>query len=396
MQINTRNDLINKLFPMLPRFRIDQIQTALFNPNNKNWNDLSTLSKEMRGKIIESIPWTSLKSVKIVESDNRETCKALLQTQDSHAIETVLMKNKREQWTICISSQIGCAMGCAFCATGKLGLIRNLTVDEIVDQVRFWQEQIKPRDLCKSPFQDESEGFSSAARKDSGNDMAISLRKPDDATGENNRFQAGSDFCRGPSNERISNIVVMGMGEPLLNYENVRDALNLIIKYTDIGKTRITVSTAGVLPRMRQILTDPLWPHVRFAVSLHSVDAQTRKKIMPSSFPTFLDDLAIWAKDYLKIYGNRRHYLTFEYLLLSGVNDSETDAKKLASYVKKIGNIKVNILIYNDTGLFHAPSSERILEFSKVLQNCGVDSTRRRSMGSEISAACGQLAKITS
>jgi len=341
MQMKTRNELIDQLFPKLPKFRNDQIQTALFNPQNKSWDDLSTLSKEMRSGIARSIQWTSLNCIKIVESNDFETRKALLQTQDSHAIETVLMKNKREQWTICISSQIGCAMGCSFCATGKLGLIRNLNVDEIVDQVRFWQEQIKP-------------------------------------------------------DERISNIVVMGMGEPLINYENVRDALNLIIKYTDIGKTRITISTAGVLPRMRQILTDPLWPHVRFAISLHSVDAQTRKQIMPSSYPTFLDDLAIWAKDYLKIHGNRRHHLTFEYLLLSGINDSETDAKKLASYVKKIGNIKVNVLIYNSTGAFQAPSKERTLAFSKVLQDCDVDSTRRRSMGSDILAACGQLAKITS
>lgn len=339
--MKTRKEIIEQLFPNIPKFRDDQIQTALFNPSNKNWDDLSTLSKEMRSEIIKSVPWTSLGCSKIVESSDRKTRKALLQTQDANAIESVIMRNKREQWTICISSQIGCAMGCLFCATGKLGLIRNLNVDEIVDQVRFWQNQIK-------------------------------------------------------SDERISNIVVMGMGEPLINYENVRDVLNLIVKYTDIGKTKITVSTAGVLPRMRQILTDPLWPHVRLAISLHSVDSQTRKKIMPSSTPTFLDDLAVWAKDYLKIHGNRRHHLTFEYLLLSGINDSEIDAKKLASYVKKIGDIKVNILIYNSTGAFQAPSKERAMAFSKVLQDCGVDSTRRSSMGSDIFAACGQLAKISS
>ncbi|MBU4452677.1 23S rRNA (adenine(2503)-C(2))-methyltransferase RlmN [Candidatus Parcubacteria bacterium] len=338
MSTKTRNELINQLFPDLPRFREDQINTALFDPSNKNWDKLTTLSKEMRDQIIKSVPWTSLHCAKIIESGDKETRKALLQTQDMHAIESVLMKNKREQWTICISSQIGCAMGCAFCATGKMGLTRNLDIDEIVDQIRFWQSQIK-------------------------------------------------------TDERISNIVVMGMGEPLINYENVRDALNLILKYTSVGKTRITVSTAGVLPRMQQILTDPLWPHVRFAVSLHSVDVKVRKQIMPSSTPTFLDDLAIWAKQYLSLHGNRRHHLTFEYLLLSGINDSDADAKKLANYVNKIGDIKVNVLIYNQTDVFSAPTKERIQAFSKVLQNCGVNATRRRSMGQDIFAACGQLAQ---
>lgn len=341
MFTKTRKELISELFPSLPSFRESQINTALFDPNNKNWDQLTTLSKEMRDRMLKSVPWTSLHCAKIVESSDGDTRKALLQTQDMHAIESVLMKNKRGQWTICISSQIGCAMGCAFCATGKLGLTRNLTVDEIVDQIRFWQTQVK-------------------------------------------------------AGERISNIVVMGMGEPLINYENVREALNTILKYTDIGKTRITVSTAGVKPRMQQILTDPLWPHVRFAISLHSVDSKVRKQIMPSSTPTFLDDLTVWAKDYLRIHGNRRHHLTFEYLLLAGINDSDANAKELAKYVKNIGNVKVNILIYNDTNVFQAPSKNRVLSFAKILKDQGIDATRRRSMGQDIFAACGQLAKVSS
>lgn len=338
MTPKTRQDAITSLFPDLPRFRQDQVQTALFDTSIHNWEKVSTLSKDMREKFDQEIPWNSLRSAKIIKSKDNQTRKALLQTSDMLAIESVLMKNTRDQWTICVSTQVGCAMGCAFCATGKLGLSRNLNVDEIVDQVRFWQSQIK-------------------------------------------------------DDERISNIVVMGMGEPLMNYEAVRDAINLILKYTDIGKTRITVSTVGIIARMQQLLSDPLWPHVRLAVSLHSVDPIIRKRLMPSSTPTFLDDLSDWAIEYLEKFGNRRHHLTFEYLLLEGVNDSEEEAKKLARYVQKIGNVKVNLLIYNDTGEFNGPRPEKVLAFAEILQEKNIDVTRRRSMGQDIFAACGQLAQ---
>ncbi|OFZ31915.1 MAG: hypothetical protein A2437_07100 [Bacteroidetes bacterium RIFOXYC2_FULL_40_12] len=114
---------------------------------------------------------------------------------------------------------------------------------------------------------------------------------------------------------------------------------------------------------------------------------------MPSSTPTFLEDLATWAKEYLETFGNRRHHLTFEYLLLEGVNDSEEEAKKLARYVQKIGNVKVNLLIYNNTGDFNGPRTEKVVAFAEILQNANIDVTRRRSMGQDILAACGQLAQ---
>lgn len=338
MTPKTREDLISELLPDLQKFRLDQIQTALFDTHIHNWEKVTTLSKDMREKLDKEVSWTSLRCAKIIKSKDYSTQKALLQTSDMLAIESVLMKNTRDQWTICVSTQVGCAMGCAFCATGKLGLSRNLNVDEIVDQVRFWQSQIK-------------------------------------------------------DDERISNIVVMGMGEPLMNYEAVRDAINLILKYTDIGKTRITVSTVGIIARMQQLLSDPLWPHIRLAVSLHSVDPIIRKRLMPSSTPTFLDDLSTWAIEYLDKFGNRRHHLTFEYLLLEGVNDTDEDAKKLAKFVKRIGNVKINLLIYNDTGEFNAPRAERVIAFSEILQDADIDVTRRRSMGQDIFAACGQLAE---
>jgi len=218
-----------------------------------------------------------------------------------------------------------------------MGLTRNLIADEIIDQYRFWNANI------------------------------------------------GKD-------EIITNIVFMGMGEPMANYVEVKKSLQALLKYTEIGITKIVVSTVGVLPRLNILLDDMDWPPVRLAVSLHSVDQEGRLSFMPTTTPTFLADLKTWAKAYLEKFGNRNHHLTFEYLLMKGVNDSLTDAKKLAKYVKSIGRVKVNVMAYNNTGVFDAPSADRVDEFCEILRSSDVDVTRRRSMGSDIYAACGQLA----
>ncbi len=321
----------------LPAFRLKQIQSALFDTKNSTWNDVSTLPKEMRKKMEENISWISLKPVLISESDSHDSKKALLRTVDDFTIESVLIKNSRGHWSACVSVQVGCAMNCAFCATGDMGLKRSLTSDEIVDQLRFWQKNIE-------------------------------------------------------SDERITNIVYMGMGEPLANYVEVRESLNMILDNTEIGPTRITVSTVGILPRLWQLLEDPLWPNVKIAISLHSANQETRKEIMPSTAPDFLKDLKDWCDAYLKKFGNRRHHITFEYLLLKDVNDSIQDAKKLAEYVKKIKHIKINLIAYNQTESFDTPSQSTVNKFLEILKNRGIDATRRKSLGGSIKAACGQLA----
>ena len=188
-------------------------------------------------------------------------------------------------------------------------------------------------------------------------------------------------------------MVVMGMGEPLVNYESVRDALRILIRTAGLGPTRIAVSTVGNLFGMERLLDDPDWPPVRLAISLHSADPELRKKLMPSSVPKFHELLTGWSRRYIKKHGNRRHHLTFEYLLLDGINDSVADAKQLAKYVKKIGKVKVNLISYNVTGeTMAASSAERTKAFADELRAHGVDVTRRRSLGSDIAAACGQLA----
>ncbi|MBU0614418.1 23S rRNA (adenine(2503)-C(2))-methyltransferase RlmN [Patescibacteria group bacterium] len=328
---------INRLAADMPDYRLKQIQTALFDYSVSSWNEVTTLPKTMRELFNGNIPWISLQSIVVSESENGDSKKALLRTQDDLSIESVLMRNKRGHWTVCISSQVGCAMKCAFCATGAMGLTRNLTSDEIIDQLRFWIKDI------------------------------------------------GKD-------ERITNIVFMGMGEPLANYAEVREALNIILDNTEIGPTRITISTVGVMPRLWKTIEDPMWPPVRIAISLHSVNQNIRHDIMPSTAPDFLDDLQKWSLAYLEKFGNRRRHITFEYLLLKGVNDTDDDAKALAKYAKSIGKVKINLIAYNQTKGFDAPTQQSILNFQDILLQNGIDATRRKSLGASITAACGQLA----
>ena len=357
--IQSRNEQFETLFPSEPAFRWKQIEGAFFS-SAKSWDDVTTISKSMREKLAV-IPWMSVTSQTVQVSGNGDTHKALLRVEGDKEIETVLMKNRAGAWTICVSSQVGCAMRCGFCATGKMGLTRSLIADEIVDQYRFWQRYLV------DPGFPASHSFS-----DGGSPGAPRL-KPG-------------------TTERISNIVFMGMGEPLANYEEVKLTLNTLLKFTDLGETRLMVSTVGVLPRLEQLLTDPQWPHVRLAVSLHSAIEETRKKIVPTSYDEFLPKLSDWAKRYLQKFGNRRHHLTFEYVMLKGVNDSPAHAKALAVFVNRIGRIKVNLIPYNLTDCEYQRSTDTtITAFLDTLARNHVTATIRHTMGDDINAACGQL-----
>ncbi len=338
----SRKKIFDEVFPNAKPFRWKQITAALFNPAFSGWKDASNLPEEMRTDLERRLPWMSVKAALIQESARRDTFKAALEVEGGQHIESVLMMNARGAWTICVSSQVGCAMRCGFCATGKMGLIRSLDTDEIVDQYRFW---------------------------------TAFLREHPDLP------------------PRISNVVFMGMGEPMANYENVRVTLNTWLAHTDLGHTRITVSTVGVLPRLEQLLNDEQWPHVRLAVSLHSADPVVRKRIVPTSYDDFLPKLADWARRYLEKFGNRRHHLTFECVILFGVNDTDVQAQQLAEFVASVGNVRVNLIPYNFTGIeFQCSNPAALDRFQTILEDHGVTVTRRRSMGDDIAAACGQLA----
>ncbi|MDD4287280.1 MAG: 23S rRNA (adenine(2503)-C(2))-methyltransferase RlmN [Candidatus Peribacteraceae bacterium] len=362
MARETRQQRFQELFPSAPAFRWRQAEAALFQPGATGWGSVSVFPKAMREAVEAKIPWMSVTLHRMFESRDKETFKAVLSTEDDLLFETVLMGNAREQWTVCVSSQIGCAMRCAFCATGAMGLKRSLTADEITDQLRFWQS------FLRGPL------------------------TPSASLGTSRSLLRGERSNGGAS--RISNIVFMGMGEPLTNVDSVKQAIRTWVDQTDIGPTRITVSTVGVLPSMDQLLEDKDWPSVRIAISLHSAVQAEREKIVPSTVPHFLDKLADWCRRYRQILGNRRHHLTFEYALISGVNDSADQAEVLARFIERCGSPKLNVIPLNPVAgkAFTASEQKRVERFKQVILQHGIDVSQRRTMGDDIAAACGQLA----
>jgi adenine C2-methylase RlmN of 23S rRNA A2503 and tRNA A37 len=365
----TRHERIRVLFPDAPAFRLKQADEALFKPTFKSWNDVTIFPKPMREKLQAEIPWISVQLVRMIESNKGDTFKAVLKGEDGKMFETVLMGNAREQWTVCVSSQIGCAMGCVFCATGKMGFKRHLTSDEIADQIRFW------RIFLEKKYDGESDK---------------------NCHGERSRTMTSQSHTSTTLRvtERISNVVFMGMGEPFANIENVKTAIDLWTKYTDIGPTHITVSTVGILPALEKVLTDKTWPSVRIAISLHSADEKRRKEIVPSTEEGFLKKLADWCLRYNEIHGNRRHHITFEYTLINEVNDSPEHAKLLAKYIRLAGGPKLNVIPLNAVAgsLLKKSQRSRIDQFKAIILASGLDITERRTMGDDIAAACGQLA----
>ncbi|MFH1089195.1 MAG: 23S rRNA (adenine(2503)-C(2))-methyltransferase RlmN [Candidatus Uhrbacteria bacterium] len=391
----TRQEKFSQIFPNEPKFRWTQIEQALFLEKNHNWPNATSLPLAMREKLTAEIPWLSLKRVDESSEPDGSVRKVLLETEDGNRIESVLMQSKSGKFSVCVSTQVGCAMGCAFCSTGKLGLKRHLSADEITDQLRYWQLSQNPvsipgRDgstlqnknlppLHHSPLREGFEGQTTTLPPSLG----FGGTPPKASVGGASLHHSNI----------ITNIVLMGMGEPMNNYENVRSSLNSILKNTGISPTHITVSSAGVLPRLNQLIEDKEWPPVCIAISLHSADPIKRKELMPSSGPNFLPELTEWAKKYLAELGNRSHYITFEYIMLDGINDSDEDARKLAAFTKPLGRAKINLIAYNIAAGGFAPSSpQRIMEFMSIILKAGVDVTRRQSLGGSIDAACGQLA----
>jgi 23S rRNA (adenine2503-C2)-methyltransferase len=342
---SAREDAFKELFPDQPEYRHKQLTESLFLRSVKSIASLSVFPQAMRKSLEDNqFPFFTYTETFVQASRSKDTFKALLTMADGKKIETVMMKNRRGHFSVCVSCQIGCAMACTFCATGKMGFTRNLSVDEIIDQYRFWEHFL---DIHKDLPQ------------------------------------------------YISNVVFMGMGEPLANYANVKQTLSLLLQYTDIGPTRITVSTVGLVPMLEYLLNDPDWPAVRLAVSLHNADAAGRKEMMPSSYEDFLEKLLAWTKRYFEKFESRRRHLTFEYVMLSKVNDTTLHAKKLIRFARRVGKVRINLIPYNFTGEVYTDSLPGDFEeFAGMLRAAGVDVTKRRNMGDDIDAACGQLANI--
>lgn len=321
------------------KFRIQQVRDAWY--TKTGWDEVTTLSKDLREEIAKEFPWSTVEAPRVSVSATDNTQKAVVKFYDGQMAEAVYMPNARGKRTVCISSQVGCAMACTFCATGTMGLKRDLTADEIVDQVRMWKWEAR----------------------------------------------------EGGLGDIVSNIVFMGMGEPLANYEAVKKAARILIDDMEIGPTRITVSTVGPPAGLGRLLKDEDFPNVRIAISLHAGTDDTRGSIVPSHGKRTIQTFVNWVEQYYEQYGNRRHHVTLEYVMLEDVNDMPSEAEALAKEFKKIAHaIKLNLIPWNPTGTHLKRSAqERMDRFQAITEKAGITTTIRYSKGLDIDAACGQL-----
>ena len=321
-----------------PAYRLTQIRRAVAHSTAADWTGLTDLPLARRSELGRAFRWSSVEVENEIASADGETRKALLRLADGHHIETVLMPHHGERNSVCLSTQAGCPMACAFCATGEMGWIRDLTAGEIVDQVRLWQRELATSD------------------------------------------------------DRVSHVVYMGMGEPLRNYGPVMASVRMLADpdLFGISPRRITISTCGIVPKMDALAGEGL--PVNLAVSLHAADDPTRTRIMPVNRKWDVDEVLDASARYVE---RTKRRLTFEYILLAGVNDSAAAAERLGQAIALRGRTAmyhVNLIPVNPgPGGFARPSPERIERFAKILEGHGVAATVRISKGQDIAAGCGQL-----
>ncbi|HWY38165.1 MAG TPA: 23S rRNA (adenine(2503)-C(2))-methyltransferase RlmN [Bacteroidia bacterium] len=318
-----------------PAFRAKQVWEWLWQKSARSFDEMSNLSKDLRQLLADNFVINAV-SIDDMQISGDRTIKCAMKLHDNKVVESVLIPTATRM-TACISSQVGCSLTCKFCATGKLARLRNLNADEIYDQV------VLVNNLAKEKY-----------------------------------------------NQQLSNIVYMGMGEPLLNYAETLRSVDRICSPDGLGISpqRITVSTAGIAKMIKKLGDD----HVKFnlALSLHAANDEKRNYIMPINESNSLENLAEALNYFYEKTGTR---VTFEYIAFKDFNDSITDAEELAAFCKKVP-AKVNIIEYNpiDDGEFKQTTAARLSAFKERLEKKGIIVNVRRSRGKDIDAACGQLA----
>jgi len=325
-----------------PKYRFLQITGDIISGRAQTYEDIFTIPFALREKLDQSLPPISLWQTKVLVSQDKKAYKALLNLADGNFIETVLLNPSPSLWSVCLSCQVGCPMACAFCATGKMGLIRNLTAEEICDQILFWRQYIT-----------------------------------------NSKLKI-----------RISNIVYMGMGEPFLNQKAVFQSLAWLTdpKLYAFGQRHISVSTCGIVPGIEAFARQ--FPQVNLAISLHAPSDELRERLMPVAKQFSLEQLMTSLVNYLSL-TNRQ--LFFEYVMLSSINDDDQHALALGNLIKKsyqdkLHLIHLNLIPYNLTGdKFTGSDDKKIKRFANILKEFHISSTVRKSLGQEIAGACGQL-----
>lgn len=328
---------LEKVLKGEPKFRLAQANKAVFADLIEAWEENSTLPKNLKERLGKECPLRI--DAQLASSGQSDSQKVLISFADGSAVEAVLLKHKDGRRTVCVSSQVGCAMGCLFCATGKMGFSRNLTCGEVVEQVLFF---------------------------------ARILKKSDD------------------SHKRVTNVVFMGMGEPFLNYENVLSAVRMLNDKDlfSIGARRISISTCGIIEGVEKLAGEDL--QVNLAISLHAPNDELRSELMPIARQYPLEKLMIAVSDYAK---KSLRQVMFEYMMIGGVNDTNQCAEELAKLMKNPLFV-VNLIRYNaiENGKFSPSKPEAIKKFKEILLKKGVKVTQRYTFGQDIGAACGQLA----
>jgi len=322
---------LQEVFKEEPKYRLAQAKKAIFQDLVKNWSEATVFPLAKREKLNEELPLEIVGKTFVSKDESSE--RTLITLKDDLKIETVLMQHQ-DRNTICVSSQVGCPLGCSFCATGKMGFKRNLEAGEIVDQVLFYDRKLKER------------------------------------------------------KEKINNIVFMGMGEPFLNYDNVMEAIRMLNDKDgfNLGARHFSISTVGIIEGIDKLAEEKL--QVNLAISLHAPTDELRSELMPINKKYPIKEVLDAVDNYIEK-TNRR--VMFEYVMIKGVNDSGKEARESARLMKKPLYF-VNLISYNPTGDFKPSQPLTIKRFKEVLEREGVAVTRRYRFGQEIEGACGQLA----
>jgi 23S rRNA (adenine2503-C2)-methyltransferase len=337
MMTPTRYDLtrdqLGEVLHSEPRYRLDQLWDGLYT-QLADPVDITNLPKSLRSRLDHELP-NALAAVTESTSDNGDTVKFLWELEGASRVETVLMLY-RDRATVCVSSQAGCAMGCGFCATGQAGFTRHLTVGEIVEQVVRASQRARQLE------------------------------------------------------RRVSNIVFMGMGEPMANLDAVWTATERFHDDLGLSARHITISTVGIVPGIRSLAQRPL--PVNLAVSLHAANDALRDELVPINRRYPIADLMDACEDYLDV---KRRRVSFEWAMIDGVNDRDSDARELAALCRRLSpHAHVNLIPLNPTPGYPTTGTplRRVEAFRDQLESLGANATVRRNRGTDIDAACGQLA----
>ena len=332
--------LLNKI--NLPNFRASQIWNWIYRSGTTDFNEMTNISKELRYLLSKNFNiWRP--KISSTHKSQDGTIKWLLKMDDGNEVETVWIPDE-ERGTLCISSQVGCTLTCKFCHTGTQRLVRNLSSSEIVGQVMLAMDQLK-------------------------------------------------DWPSASENRLLTSIVLMGMGEPLFNYENVKKALEIIMDHSGISlsRRRITLSTSGIVPEIKKCGDDL---GVNLAISLHATNDNLRNELVPINKKYDIKQLLDAVRSYARISNSRR--VTWEYVMLKGVNDTAQDAKNLVKLIKGIPS-KINLIPFNEwpCSPYECSEEDSINNFAKIIMKAGYASPIRTPRGRDVMAACGQLKSLS-